>query len=158
MKKTKGAERTRRRPTVIWVLTVMAILRPCLWLLQQKCPATERLSLAATLGALCLPLCHIVHVCSLTFTCTCLKLVWKRKRFLDFIFKHIAILALKLELSFIPRKMTFPDTSSSIWVLVSYPSPMIVFVSFINWSSSSSPSSYYFKPQETISKWLVPFI
>lgn len=53
---TKGAEQRKKEIySEIWVPTMMAILRSSLYdFFIEKCPATERLGLAATLGVLCL--------------------------------------------------------------------------------------------------------
>lgn len=79
------------------------------------CWVTERLDLATTLGDLYLPV--SVRPCEFFDFHLFLFHTYVEKRFINLIFTYIAILELKLELSFIPRKMTFLSISSSIWVL-----------------------------------------
>ena len=94
--------------------------------------ATKRLDPAITLGGLCFPLCQLVHVCSLTCIYNCFRFVWKW-RFIDLIFKYTIILELKLELSFISRKILFKVhcKASGHYSFSFFSSPpRIIFVSF----------------------------
>lgn len=71
----------------IWVPKVTAFLWSTLYNFSNRSVGLQKGWVWLQSWKFCVCLYQLVHVCSLTFTCTCFRLVWKGKRFINLIFK-----------------------------------------------------------------------